>query len=151
MTLRDSDGKRIIKRKMLTLHHFLNKLTMKFITKFFALAALLLGIMSCSKGDVLNGTTWKCTTSGTALGVTVTTVETFTFATPNFTYSVSGAANTSSIGINGKDNSTTGTYTVDGNKVTMIAKDSDGKEHTYTATVDKTILVFEGRTFEKQK
>ena len=85
------------------------------------------------------------------MGVTVTTVETLAFNTPNFTYSVSANANTSSIGISGNDQVVEGTYTVDGNKVSMTAKDPDGKDVTYTATVDKTIMVFDGRTFEKQK
>lgn len=124
---------------------------MKLFTKIIASAAIALCALSCTKGDVLNGTTWKCTTSETVLGATVTTVETFTFNTPNFSYSVSGSASTSSIGISGSDTVVNGTYTVDGSKVTMTAKDSDGKEQTYTATVDKTILVFDGRTFEKQK
>lgn len=128
---------------------------MKTITKILAGAALLLGIMasvsSCSKGDVLNGTTWKTTYSDTVLGVTINVTETFTFNTPNFTYTVSSAASTSSIGVTGKDNVVEGTYSVDGQTVTMTAKDSDGKDVTYTATVDKTILVFDGRTFNKQK
>ncbi|MBR5063287.1 MAG: hypothetical protein IKX05_01085 [Bacteroidales bacterium] len=128
---------------------------MKTITKILAGAALLLGIMasvsSCSKGDVLNGTTWKTTYSDTVLGVTINVTETFTFNTPNFTYTVSSAASTSSIGVTGKDTVVEGTYSVDGQTVTMTAKDSDGKDVTYTATVDKTILVFDGRTFNKQK
>lgn len=128
---------------------------MKTITKILAGAALLLGIMasvsSCSKGDVLNGTTWKTTYSDTVLGVTLNVTETFTFNTPNFTYTVSSAASTSSIGVTGKDTVVEGTYSVDGQTVTMTAKDSDGKDVTYTATVDKTILVFDGRTFNKQK
>ena len=128
---------------------------MKTITKSLAGAALLLGIMasvsSCSKGDVLNGTTWKTTYSDTVVGVTINVTETFTFNTPNFTYTVSSAASTSSIGVTGKDNVVEGTYSVDGQTVTMTAKDSDGKDVTYTATVDKTILVFDGRTFNKQK
>lgn len=128
---------------------------MKTITKILAEAALLLGIMasvsSCSKGDVLNGTTWKTTYTDTILGVTLNVTETFTFNTPNFTYTVSSTANTSSIGITGKDTVVEGTYSVDGQTVTMTAKDSDGKDVTYTATVDKTILVFDGRTFNKQK
>lgn len=124
---------------------------MKLFTKIIACAALALGVLSCNKGDVLNGTTWKCTTSETVLGATVTTVETLTFNTPNFSYSVSAKASTSSIGITGNDTLVEGTYTVDGNKVSMTAKDSDGKEVTYSATVDKTIMVFDGRTFEKQK
>lgn len=128
---------------------------MKTITKILAGAALLLGIMasvsSCSKGDVLNGTTWKTTYSDTVVGVTINVTETFTFNTPNFTYTVSSAASTSSIGVTGKDNVVEGTYSVDGQTVTMTAKDSDGKDVTYTATVDKTILVFDGRTFNKQK
>lgn len=128
---------------------------MKTITKILAGTAMLLGIMasvsSCSKGDVLNGTTWKTTYSDTVLGVTINVTETFTFNTPNFTYTVSSAANTSSIGVTGKDTVVEGTYSVDGQTVTMTAKDSDGKDVTYTATVDKTILVFDGRTFNKQK
>ena len=128
---------------------------MKTITKILAGAAMLLGIMasvsSCSKGDVLNGTTWKTTYSDTVLGVTINVTETFTFNTPNFTYTVSSAASTSSIGVTGKDTVVEGTYSVDGQTVTMTAKDSDGKDVTYTATVDKTILVFDGRTFNKQK
>ena len=128
---------------------------MKTITKILAGAALLLGIMasvsSCSKGDVLNGTTWKTTYSDTVVGVTINVTETFTFNTPNFTYTVSSAASTSSIGVTGKDNVVEGTYSVDGQTVTLTAKDSDGKDVTYTATVDKTILVFDGRTFNKQK
>lgn len=128
---------------------------MKTITKLLAGAAMLLGIMasvsSCSKGDVLNGTTWKTTYSDTVLGVTLNVTETFTFNTPNFTYTVSSAASTSSIGVTGKDTVVEGTYSVDGQTVTMTAKDSDGKDVTYTATVDKTILVFDGRTFNKQK
>ena len=116
---------------------------------------MLLGIMasasSCSKGDVLNGTTWKTTYSDTVLGVTINVTETFTFNTPNFTYTVSSAASTSSIGVTGKDTVVEGTYSVDGQTVTMTAKDSDGKDVTYTATVDKTIMVFDGRTFNKQK
>lgn len=128
---------------------------MKTITKILAGAALLLGIMasvsSCSKGDVLNGTTWKTTYSDTVLGVTINVTETFTFNTPNFTYTVSSAASTSSIGVTGKDTVVEGTYSVDDQTVTMTAKDSDGKDVTYTATVDKTILVFDGRTFNKQK
>lgn len=128
---------------------------MKTITKILAGAAMLLGIMasvsSCSKGDVLNGTTWKTTYSDTVLGVTINVTETFTFNTPNFTYSVSSEASTSSIGVTGKDTVVEGTYSVDGQTVTMTAKDSDGKDVTYTATVDKTILVFDGRTFNKQK
>ncbi|MBQ6199673.1 MAG: hypothetical protein IJK44_10635 [Bacteroidales bacterium] len=128
---------------------------MKTITKILAGAAMLLGIMasvsSCSKGDVLNGTTWKTTYSDTVVGVTINVTETFTFNTPNFTYSVSSAASTSSIGVTGKDTVVEGTYSVDGQTVTMTAKDSDGKDVTYTATVDKTILVFDGRTFNKQK
>ena len=128
---------------------------MKTITKILAGAALLLGIMasvsSCSKGDVLNGTTWKTTYSDTVVGVTINVTETFTFNTPNFTYTVSSAASTSSIGVTGKDNVVEGTYSVDGQTVTMTAKDSDGKDVTYTATVDKTIMVFDGRTFNKQK
>ena len=128
---------------------------MKTITKILAGAALLLGIMasvsSCSKGDVLNGTTWKTSYTDTILGVTLNVTETFTFNTPNFTYTVSSAASTSSIGVTGKDTVVEGTYSVDGQTVTMTAKDSDGKDVTYTATVDKTILVFDGRTFNKQK
>ena len=128
---------------------------MKTITKILAGAALLLGIMasvsSCSKGDVLNGTTWKTSYTDTVLGVTINVTETFTFNTPNFTYTVSSAASTSSIGVTGKDTVVEGTYSVDGQTVTMTAKDSDGKDVTYTATVDKTILVFDGRTFNKQK
>ena len=128
---------------------------MKTITKILAGAAMLLGIMasvsSCSKGDVLNGTTWKTTYTDTILGVTLNVTETFTFNTPNFTYTVSSTANTSSIGVTGKDTVVEGTYSVDGQTVTMTAKDSDGKDVTYTATVDKTILVFDGRTFNKQK
>ncbi len=128
---------------------------MKTITKILAGAAMLLGIMasvsSCSKGDVLNGTTWKTTYTDTILGVTLNVTETFTFNTPNFTYTVSSAASTSSIGVTGKDTVVEGTYSVDGQTVTMTAKDSDGKDVTYTATVDKTILVFDGRTFNKQK
>ena len=128
---------------------------MKTITKILAGAAMLLGIMasvsSCSKGDVLNGTTWKTTYTDTILGVTLNVTETFTFNTPNFTYTVSSTANTSSIGVTGKDTVVEGTYSVDGQTVTMTAKDSDGKDDTYTATVDKTILVFDGRTFNKQK
>lgn len=128
---------------------------MKTITKILVGAAMLLGIMasvsSCSKGDVLNGTTWKTTYSDTVLGVTLNVTETFTFNTPNFTYTVSSAASTSSIGVTGKDTVVEGTYSVDGQTVTMTAKDSDGKDVTYTATVDKTILVFDGRTFNKQK
>ena len=128
---------------------------MKTITKILAGAAMLLGIMasvsSCSKGDVLNGTTWKTTYTDTILGVTLNVTETFTFNTPNFTYTVSSTANTSSIGVTGKDTVVEGTYSVDGQTVTMTAKDSDGKDVTYTATVDKTIMVFDGRTFNKQK
>jgi hypothetical protein len=128
---------------------------MKTITKILAGAAMLLGIMasvsSCSKGDVLNGTTWKTSYTDTILGVTLNVTETFTFNTPNFTYTVSSAASTSSIGVTGKDTVVEGTYSVDGQTVTMTAKDSDGKDVTYTATVDKTILVFDGRTFNKQK
>ncbi len=128
---------------------------MKTITKILAGAAMLLGIMasvsSCSKGDVLNGTTWKTSYTDTILGVTLDVTETFTFNTPNFTYTVSSAASTSSIGVTGKDTVVEGTYSVDGQTVTMTAKDSDGKDVTYTATVDKTILVFDGRTFNKQK
>lgn len=116
---------------------------------------MLLGIMasvsSCSKGDVLNGTTWKTSYTDTILGVTLNVTETFTFNTPNFTYTVSSTANTSSVGVTGKDNVVEGTYSVDGQTVTMTAKDSDGKDVTYTATVDKTIMVFDGRTFNKQK
>lgn len=128
---------------------------MKTITKILAGAALLLGIMasvsSCSKGDVLNGTTWKTTYTDTILGVNLNVTETFTFNTPNFTYTVSSSATTSGLDITGKDKVVEGTYTVDGQTVSMIAKDSDGNEVTYTATVDKTILVFDGRTFNKQK
>ena len=128
---------------------------MKTITKILAGAALLLGIMasvsSCSKGDVLNGTTWKTSYTDTILGVTLNVTETFTFNTPNFTYTVSSAASTSSVGVTGKDSVVEGTYSVDGQTVTMTAKDSDGKDVTYTATVDKTIMVFDGRTFNKQK
>ncbi len=128
---------------------------MKTITKILAGAAMLLGIMasvsSCSKGDVLNGTTWKTSYTDTILGVTLNVTETFTFNTPNFTYTVSSAASTSSIGVTGKDTVVEGTYSVDGQTVTMTAKDSDGNDVTYTATVDKTIMVFDGRTFNKQK
>lgn len=128
---------------------------MKLIAKVIAGAALLLGIMasvsSCTKGDVLNGTTWKTTYTDTIAGVTFNVTETFTFNTPNFTYTVVSSATTSGLNITGKDNVTEGTYTVDGQTVTMTAKDSEGKEQTYTATVDKTIMVFDSRTFNKQK
>ncbi len=128
---------------------------MKLIAKVIAGAALLLGIMvsvsSCTKGDVLNGTTWKTTYTDTVAGITFNFTETFTFNTPSFTYTVSGAASTSGIDVSGKDSVVKGTYTVDGQTVTMTAKDSEGKEQTYTATVDKTIMVFDGRTFNKQK
>jgi hypothetical protein len=123
---------------------------MKLITKIIACAAVLLGVLSCSKGDILNGTTWKCTTSeGETVNITI--VETLSFETPNFTYRVTSSISGSSATLTGNDEVTSGTYTVDGNKVSMTAKDSDGKDVTYTATVDKTILVLDGRTFTKQK
>jgi hypothetical protein len=82
--------------------------------------------------DVLDGTTWKATT--TEDGVTMNIV--LTFSSPNFTYTMTGG---------GQSDTQNGTYSVSGSTVTMTI---DGQSQ--TGTLSGNTLTVLGITFTKQ-